>query len=68
MSLELLSSWGPSVILGLALGILLAVALTFAGLFVAGSVYALAVGVKRAVKGLAYRIRPRRRKSARVKN
>lgn len=60
MSLELLPFWGLPIILGFALGVLLAVALIFAGLFIAGSVYALAIGVKRAVKEL--------RKSARVKN
>jgi hypothetical protein len=60
VSLELLPFWGLPIILGFALGVLLAVALIFAGLFIAGSVYALAIGVKRAVKEL--------RKSARVKN
>jgi hypothetical protein len=66
--LDFLTQWGLPVALGFVLGVLLVVALAFAGLFIAGSVYALAVGVKRAVKELACRIRPRRRKSARVKN
>ena len=67
MFLDFLTQWGLPVALGFVLGVFLVVALIFAGLFIAGSVYALAVGVKRAVKELAYRVKSRCRKSARVK-
>lgn len=68
MFFDFLTQWGLPVALSFVLGVFLVVALFFAGLFIVGSIYALALGVKRGVKGLASRLRSARRKSARVKN
>jgi hypothetical protein len=51
------------VALGFALGVLLVVALFFAGLFIVGSIYALALGVKK----LVGRLRSALRGSTRIK-
>jgi len=66
VSLELLPLWGMPMVLGIALGVLLVVALIFAGLLVAGSAYVLADAVRRGVRELAYKIRSRRRASTRA--
>jgi hypothetical protein len=61
--LDFLTQWGLPVALGFVLGILLVVALFFAGLFIVGSIYALALGVKK----LVGRLRSALRGSTRVK-